>query len=190
METIWTAALGRRYEPAIDALERALRDCPDDLWEASLWEVKKEHPYVWPVRTVDGEAGDAASQERLLQVHSAFWNIAYHALFHLDFSLSGAVLPFDPPAPFREDEHRGHVVPNRAYARAELQTYLAYGREKARTTLAGLTDEQAGQPLPRDSQHAGKPFAELLIGNLQHVQEHAAQMNHFIGQRAGSAASP
>jgi hypothetical protein len=184
-ETIWKVSLGRAYERAIDSLAQALCDCPDGLWDASLWEVRKEQPFVWPVRTVDGTHGDEASQERLLQVYSAFWNVAYHALFHLDFYLSGAVLPFDPPAPFREDEHRANVVPNRAYTRSELQDYLAYNRQKARATFAALTDEQAASPLPPDSQHAGRPFADLLLLNLLHVQEHAAQMGLFLGRRAG-----
>ncbi|MGH2588333.1 MAG: DinB family protein [Dehalococcoidia bacterium] len=185
METIWRTSLGRAYERAIDSLAKPLRDCPDQLWDAGLWEVRKDQPFVWPVRTVDGAYGDTADQERLLQVCSAFWNVAYHALFHLDFYLSGAVLPFAPPAPFREDEHHANVVPNRPYTRTELQDYLAYDRQKARATFATLTDEQAASPLPPDSQHAGRPFADLLLLNLLHVQEHAAHLGLFLGQRAG-----
>jgi hypothetical protein len=188
MATIWRTSVGRAYDSAIDGLAMALRDCPDALWEASLWEVRKEQPFVWPVRRVDGAFGDVADQEQLLQVHSAFWNVAYHALFHIDFYLSGAVLPFDPPSPFREDEHRGNVVPNGVYTRVELQTYLAYNRQKARDTFEALTDEKAATPLPRESQHAGKPFADLLLDNLLHAQEHAAQLNLFIGQQVGSHA--
>jgi hypothetical protein len=188
MVTIWQTSLGRSYESVIDAIAKALRDCPDALWEGSMWVVRKDQPFVWPVRTVDGAFGDAADQEGLLQVHSAVWNVAYHALFHIDFYLSGAVLPFDPPAPFREDEHHGHVVPNQAYTRAELQTYLAYNRRKARDTIEALTDEQAAEPLPHNSQHADKPFANLLFENLLHALEHAAKLNLFIGQRATTPA--
>lgn len=184
MATIWGTSLNRSYDSVIDALAKALRDCPDSLWEASLWEVRKDQRFVWPVRTVDGAFGDTASQEWLLQVFSVFWNVAYHVLFHIDFYLSGAILPFDPPPPFREDEHRANVVPNRTYTRAELQTYLTYTRRKAQDTFAALTDEKAAAPLPRESQHAGRPFADLLLDNLLHMQEHAAQMNLFMGQRA------
>src|SRR5581483_4582489 len=106
METIWSTIVGGKYESVIDALETALRDCPAELWETSLWQVRKDQPYVWPVRTVDAREGDdAKDSERLLQVYSAFWNVAYHTLFHLDFYLSGAASPFTPPPPFREDEH-------------------------------------------------------------------------------------
>jgi len=31
-------------------------------------------------------------------------------------------------------------------------------------------------------------FAELLLYNMRHVQEHAAQLNLFLGQERGSAA--
>jgi hypothetical protein len=32
------------------------------------------------------------------------------------------------------------------------------------------------------------PFGELLLYTMRHVQEHAAQLNMFLGQRTGSAA--
>ena len=70
--TIWTATLARKYAAVIDQLAKAIRDCPDPLWEASLWEVKKEHQHVWPVRRIDEKPSRAAANEPLLQVYSAF----------------------------------------------------------------------------------------------------------------------
>jgi|WetSurMetagenome_2_1015567.scaffolds.fasta_scaffold410967_2 hypothetical protein len=32
------------------------------------------------------------------------------------------------------------------------------------------------------------PFAELLLYNLRHVQEHAAQLRMFLGQQVGKSA--
>ncbi len=32
------------------------------------------------------------------------------------------------------------------------------------------------------------PFAELLLDNLRHVQEHGAQLRMFLGQQAGKSA--
>ena len=178
-KTIWTATLARKYAAALDQIERALRDCPDELWEASLWEVKRTHHAVWPVRRIDDKPSRAASREPLLQVYSAFWNVAYHAIFHVDFYLSGGMLKgFAPPAPFREEEHRAHVIPNRAYTRAELQAYVAYNRRKVQTTIESLTEDQAKRILPR----TGQPFADLLFGNVVHTQEHAAQLNLFLSQ--------
>jgi len=105
-----------------------------------------------------------------------------HALFFLDYYLSGGVDEgFAPPAPFTSDEHEAGVLPQRAYTRAELQTYLGHNRQKCSATIEALTDEQARRPTPR-----GMPFGELLLVNMCHVQEHGAQLNMFIGQRSGS----
>jgi hypothetical protein len=176
MESLWQASLARRYGVVLDQIERAMRECPGELWEASLWEVKREHPNVWPARRVDAKGN---GDETLLQVHSAFWNIAYHTLFHVDFYLSGGVLKgFKPQAPFREVEHRANVVPARTYTRAELQRYVDYNRKKVRATIPPLTHVQAQRLVPR----FGVPFGEFLIRTLMHTQEHAAQLNLFLGQ--------
>ena len=154
--------------------------CPDELWEASLWQVKREHPFVWPPRYVDGRRGSNADErERMLQAFSAFWNVAYHALFHVDFYLSGAVLKgFEPPPPFREAEHHARTLPNRPYTRDELLGYAAHDREKARAVITSLTDEQLQRSVPR------RPgtFADLLLSSMTHAAEHAAQLSLFLGQ--------
>ncbi|HEY8173858.1 MAG TPA: DinB family protein [Dehalococcoidia bacterium] len=180
MDKLWTASLSHGYGALLSQLERAINDCPDALWEASLWEVKKEDAHVWPVRRASQKKpGPAATQLPLLQVYSAFWNVAYHTLFHLDFYLSGAVLKgFAPPAPFLERDHHAHVIPDRTYTRAELLQYVAYNREKAQATIESLTDEQAHRAVAR----AGVPFGEFLVTTLMHAQEHAAQLQLFLGQ--------
>src|ERR1700729_326738 len=39
MSSIWVESLGRNFESALGLLEAAIRDCTDELWEASMWEV-------------------------------------------------------------------------------------------------------------------------------------------------------
>ena len=39
MTSIWRESLGRNFDAALDLLAAALRDCTDDLWESSMWEV-------------------------------------------------------------------------------------------------------------------------------------------------------
>jgi len=142
-------------------LENALRDCPDELWGKGLWE------------------------DPSLPGLSAFWYIAYHALFWLDFNLSRDQ-EFAPPAPFTLSElDPAGVLPDRVYTRAELQRYLAHGRQKCQVTVESLTDEQARRPCRFGSHEI--PFAELLLYDMRHVQEHAAQLNMFLGQQTGSA---
>jgi hypothetical protein len=184
MDDLWTNALNRRYASVLDQYERAIRLCPDDLWEASLWEVKKTDPFMWPIRRAGTKSASkskakTAANEALLQVHSQFWNVAYHALFHIDFYLAGADRKgFAPPPPFQEIDHHGNVVPQRTYTRDELSMYVAYDRSRARDTLEGLTPQQAEKIAPR----AGVPFGEFLLSTLQHSQEHSAQLNLFLGQ--------
>ena len=175
----WQTSLSRHYSAAITELERALLHCPEDLWQASLWPVRKEHAHVWPVTRAGSKTeGD----EAMLQIHSAFWNIAYHTLFHLDLDLSKGISPFEPPAPFSEDEHGANIVPRRAYTKHELLNYAAHCREKARDVIGSLTLNDAEDLLPAKSRRAGAPFLDLLLGNLRHMQEHASQLNLFLGQ--------
>jgi len=183
MDTTWRTSLWRQYGRAIDMLEHAMRDCPDELWAESMWEVKPNHPGVRPVDGSGGGGGAPRVDNGSIQVFSAFWYIAYHALFFLDYHLSGAAAEgFAPPAPFSSAEHEAGILPERVYSRAELQNYLGHNRHKCKATIEALTDEQARRPTPR-----GMPFGELLLLSVCHVQEHGAQLNMFIGQRSGSA---
>jgi hypothetical protein len=115
-----------------------------------------------------------------LQLHSAFCNVAYHVIFHLDHYLSGGVGRPQPPEPFRGDEQDPHTLPHRVYTRDELLDYVAHCRRKAEDLLAKLTDERLAQPA-----RIGWPFGDLLIRNLIQANEHAAQLNLFLNQKAG-----
>ena len=53
--------------------------------------------------------------------------------------------------------------------------------EKCHTTIDALTDEKASR---RCKFPWGKvSFAGLLLDNMRHVQEHAAQLNLILGRR-------
>jgi hypothetical protein len=162
-DAMWRTVTWRQFGAAIDMLDNALRDCPDELWAEDVWE------------------------DRSLPGFSAFWYLAYHSLFWLDYYLSCSEEGFAPPAPFGLEElDPAGRLPARAFARAELQTYLVHGRRKCQATIMSATDEQLGR-----SCRVGRgdlPFAELLLYTMRHVQEHAAQLNMFLGQRTGSAA--
>ncbi len=163
METIWRTITWQQFGAAIDMLENALRACPDGLWRDRLWDHPSEQPES-----------------------SQFWYIAYHALFWLDFYLSETVEGFAPPAPFTLDElDPVGLLPERPYTRDELLVYLDHSRRKCQVTIETLTDEKA---LQRCKFTWGEvSFAELLLYNMRHVQEHAAQLNLILGQKTGSA---
>jgi hypothetical protein len=112
-----------------------------------------------------------------------FWYVAYHTLFWLDLYLSGSVEGFAPPPPFGLTELDPNGLPDRVFTKHELRTYLAYCRRKCQSTIEALTDERAAQPFrfPRGEMS----FLELLLYNLRHVQEHAAQLSFILGQRLG-----
>jgi hypothetical protein len=180
MPTTWLkTSLTHLYNDQIDVLETALRDCPDDLWTASVWEVRRTDRHAWPI--VRGMGADLAGDQRL-QLHSAFCNVAYHVLFFLDHYLGGGLGHPQPPEPFRGDEQDAHVLPHRVYTRAELLEYLDHCRRKAQAVLAGLTGDALDRPA-----RIGRPFGDLLLNNLIQLNEHTTQLNLFLNQKAGWA---
>jgi len=161
MDTTWRRIIWQQFGATIDMLDNAMRACPDQLWRDRLW---------------DNQPGPEYAQ---------FWYIAYHTLFWLDFYLSGSVEGFAPPAPFTLSELDPEGLPERPYSKDELQAYLDHGRRKCQATIEALTDAQAQQPCRFPWGELS--FAELLLYNMRHVQEHAAQLNLILGQRVGSA---
>jgi hypothetical protein len=167
MKIIDNEMLWRQFGAAIDMLSDALRDCPDELWEKSLWE---DHPDQWVA------AG-----------FSAFWYLGYHTLFWLDIYLNGAEEGFAPPAPFDLVEMEpGGALP-RTYTRTELLRYLEYCRRKCQETIGALSTEQADRLCKFSWGEVS--FAELQLYNLRHVQDHGAQLRMFLGQQAGKSTS-
>jgi len=162
MDKTWKAVIWHQFGATIQMLENALRACPDELW--------REHLH-----------SESSTQPEFAE----FWYVAYHCLFWLDFYLSDSIEGFTPPAPFTLSEFDAGLLPDRVYTKDELLIYLEYGRNKCRTRIKTLTDEMAPQRCRTDWPEMS--VAELLLYNMRHVQEHAAQLNLMLGQRVGSA---
>jgi hypothetical protein len=162
MDAEWKNSVWQQFGAAIDMLDNALRACPEALWLVQLWDHPSESPE-----------------------YSQFWYLAYHALFWLDLYLSGSVEGFSPPAPYTLVELEPDGVPDRSYTRDELQAYLAFARQKCHATIEALDDEKAHQVCCFG--WGETDFFGLLLYNMRHVQEHAAQLNLFIGQNVSSA---
>ena len=172
METLWPTALWRQFGAAIDMLENALVACPASLWTQRLW--RTPPPAEFPPQFAE------------------FWYVTFHALVWLDLYLAG--LPeeeFAPPAPFVQGVLDSlDALPERPYSKEELRAYLASTRQKCHTTLVALTDEQARQAVEYSwAKGQAVSFLELQLYNMRHVQEHAAQLNLFLGQHASEGAS-
>ncbi len=169
MEPTWQNSIWRQFGAAIDMLENSRRACPDELWRARLWDEPDQ-----------SEWGDFWYPE-----WSEFWYVAYHGLFWLDYYLSEDPETFSTPAPFTPSEpEMDAALPERVYSRDELLTYLQYGRDncRARIATADLLAPQRCRPNNPDM-----TVAELLLYNMRHVEEHAAQLSMLIGQKTGSA---
>jgi len=115
-----------------------------------------------------------------------FWYVVYHTLFWLDLYLHGSVKGFAPPAPFTLEElDPAGLLPERPYTKDELLIYLDHGREKCKAISAALTDEAARQRCRFGWGEVS--FAELLLYNMRHVQDHAGELHLILGQATGSA---
>jgi hypothetical protein len=114
------------------------------------------------------------------------WYVIYHTLFWLDLYLSGSVEGFKPPEPFGLEElDPTGLMPDRPIAKPALLAYLDHCRGKCRATLLSLTDDEAKRMC--SFSWGSLSFVELLIYNMRHVQDHAAQLNHILGQTYGEA---
>jgi hypothetical protein len=165
---MWNTILWGQMGAALDMIENAMAACPDELWS------------------------DLSKRPKLRRNEVVgFWYVVYHTLFFLDLQLSGSTEGFAPPAPFdlKELDPEG-LLPERPYTKDELRAYLRHCREKARATLAELTDE-AVQRRYRWGRF-DLTYGELLLYGMRHVQHHAGQLNLLLRQnmarrRAGSS---
>ena len=67
----------------------------------------------------------------------------------------------------------------------ELHSYLVHLRKKCHTTIDGLSDEKAQQQVAFGwVGEKSLSFLEFLLYTMRPVQEHAAQLNMFLGQHA------
>jgi hypothetical protein len=166
MDPLWRTALWQQFGATIDMLENALLACPSTHWNGHLWSDHSDHP--------------------LPPESAAFWYRTYHTPFWLDLYLTGSLEGFAPPTPFTP----AGEFPERPYTKDELHAYLVNLRKKCQTTIAELSDEKAHHQVDFPWIE-GKPvsFLELLLYNMRHVQEHAAQLNLFLGQHATLGAS-
>ncbi|MEA5077203.1 MAG: DinB family protein [Anaerolineaceae bacterium] len=158
---LWVESTHRQLRASIAMLEAAVRSCPPALWQTPMWQ-------------------DA----QMSADFSRFWYIAYHCLFFADLYLSGSLEGFAPPPPFTLDELNPHgKLPPRVFTQAELLDYADFCRNKCDGVFARLDEAQLHQSCSFPWMEMS--YAELLLDNMRHIQEHGAQLNMFLGQQAG-----
>lgn len=163
MDTTLKTSVWQQFGAAIDFLAETVSACPDDLWCAPLWKTHHTKPEF-----------------------AQFWYVTYHTLFWLDLYLTGAEEGFVPPAPFTliEQDENG-PLPERAYTKDELQSYLKACRVRCKATIESLTDQTARRHCQFGWGESS--FLELLFYNMRHVHGHASQLNMLLGQNGIAA---
>jgi hypothetical protein len=180
MTAIWVESLGRSFDAALDLLATAIRDCPDDLWNTSMWAVPADLFGPAPPGPDGKPVTDAAARQALAQRRSTPWSVAWHALEVLHYDLTGEFEPWEPPPPFAGHPHWLLTRLPEPWTRSEMLGYLDYCRERVRATLAGMTDETAAAALPAAHRYSGQPHAWIITSALGHTVEHAAQIRQCI----------
>jgi hypothetical protein len=163
MNEVLIKALAEQFQASLAMLESALQNCPEEFWCGRMWDDPAMPPEF-----------------------SEFWYVGFHALFWLDFYLSGAPANFTalPPFTISELDPAGKLPP-RQFSRAELLVYLAQGRRKGLDSIAALTEEKAAQVCTFT--WGEMTYLGLLIDVIRHNQEHGAQLNMFLGQQTGKS---
>jgi hypothetical protein len=185
------ASMVAQFDVAIDALERAIRRCPDELWEAPVWRVVKTDPHVWPAAGVEPIA---ERTEASIQAIAAFWAVAYHTLYFLDLDATSDRSDLTPPDYARGGPEERYPAPDGAAAipgihapvfpRGVLLRFLDHGRAKVRRVVADISDAQLATPSGRN-----KTFEERLVESLAHVREHGSKLLAFV-ERAPTTSEP
>jgi hypothetical protein len=118
---------------------------------------------------------------------AAFWHLAYHTIFFLDFYLHKREADFTLPPFHREniwrlaagtDTSEPFVPPGEPYTKTTLLEYLQDVRKRAQPILAELTDDDltAPSPVPWHTIQRG----DFLLNNLRHAQHHIGQLNIIL----------
>jgi hypothetical protein len=182
--SIWVESLGRNFDQCLDMLAAAVRDCPDSMWEASMWQVEAPRPDFQFLGPDWKPITDAAKRdilvERWVTRRSTPWSVVWHALEVFDYDLNGEFGPWAPPEPFNGHPHWRDLPSVPApWSKAELLGYIDHCRHQARNAAAAMTDEKASTPLPAAHRYGGQPYAWILTGLVIHTTEHASQIRQF-----------
>jgi hypothetical protein len=115
MEAECRKIVWHQFGAAIEALERALDACPEEMWD----QPEGKHRFWY------------------IAYHTLFW-----LDYYLTAPFETYVPP--EPFTLSELDPEG-ALPDRVYAKEELKTFLEYGRTKARVSILEMSDEAARQ---------------------------------------------
>jgi DinB superfamily len=166
IDNLWRTILWKQFGAAIDMLDNTLVACPDSLWTQRLW--RNPPPPEFPLQFAE------------------FWYVTFHTLVWLDLYLSG--IPEEeiaPPAPFAQGVLDSvEAQPERPYTREELRAYLASTRQKCRSMLIALTDQQPRRPVEYPWSQ-GQPISFLELQRTGHSQAMRVSCRRALARALG-----
>ena len=172
----WTSALADFLAVVLADLAALVRECPDNVWELSMWDVTKDSGWGRPQPPV---LANGDHDPRGVDAHSAVWYTTLHLVYTLDWNFSARASSWAPPPPFRKGDLDAGRLPQRTYTREELLAYIAYVDEKTRMALAAVAaDETTLAGHDRTS-------ADWLIGGFGHALAHFGNLQTFLWQHRG-----
>ena len=187
IEVVDREELCRQFDDAIDGLVQALRDCPGELWEASMWHVPRTDPWVWPAPGIEPVP---ERTDESIQQFSAVWAVGYHCLWFLDFYVTADGAGFESPTYVRGGPEEmawpadgAAPLADRALTREALLAYAEHGRRRVRERILEMAEEEFAARCPPNHPHAGKTLIDLLTVNLAHLREHGGQLLAFVHER-------
>jgi DinB family protein len=115
-----------------------------------------------------------------------FWYIAYHTLWFVEFDFSLASDTFHSPAfDVHEYELREQAPPYEyPYSKADVSDYLNRCRGLCKRSIASLPEFDRTS---RGYHRKNVSFLEMVLGQIRHVQHHAAQLNLLLRQEVNDA---
>lgn len=183
MASIWLTSIATQYRSILQDLAIALRTCPEELWQESLYPVDPSYPEAWTPIDPDGRPfEDEAVAMRKRRAQGAVWRTVSHALFFTDADLSATEQDWAPQPPLSAHDEDANVVPP-TYSRDQLLAYLDHCLRKVDQVFADLTDDRAEEPVAESHRHRGTPAGEMLVVGMAHLQLHTAQIRAFLVTR-------
>jgi hypothetical protein len=144
---------------------------------------------VWPAPGVEPipERTDESIQQ-----FSAFWVVAYHCLWFLDFYVTAEPAGFQSPEYVRGGPEElpwpadgAAPLTDRVFDRETLLRYADHGRRQIRQRIETMDESELDERCGANHPHAGKTLRQLLDVNLHHVREHGGQLLAFAATAAG-----
>lgn len=184
----WSEVFGLWYDIAFVEMERAVRSCPDALYEADLWDVTADP--ASPPMPVGPDGNEHPSGLRVL---SAFWKVAFHGLAANEWNLSGRPSGYQLASPFSAiragvsalDPRTGtarEMLPVPPPSKDDLLAYLEHNKTLVHARLDAARDLGDGTSTLGPWSGPTDTLLGMFHGNICHLVSHETELQMFLRQ--------